>query len=226
MGFTVMSKYAIQNFPKLDAYFEHILTCDDIIDISAYRKKFASIQAFYFKLNELKHNLDVIEFEPNKIINYRKLESGGMSKSDIADFSDRVYEQVDDEKYFSIKQIKSDGFDDDLFDLGFDDWFYSNLLVSDERFSYAMMFGNLIFYKGTKRITIKSFLLDLIRKYVSIDTYDLMNEITDVYGCKVNCRSDVLYKVQGTEIFYDEILDRFYANEDVYYREIDEMDGV
>jgi len=37
-------------------------------------------------------------------------------------------------------------------------------------------------------------------------------------------RSDLIVKVQNTEVYFDKILDRFYANADIYYRELDETE--
>ena len=109
-----------------------------------------------------------------------------------------------------------------MYDLGFSDWFYANLLVSDDRFSFGIFFGNLILYKGKCNVTIKSFETNLIRRHGCVDTYDLLSELVDEYGCKVTERNDVIYKVQDTEIYYDRILDRLYANKDLYYKELEE----
>ena len=135
-----------------------------------------------------------------------------------------MYEFVKDNTYFSAQSIKKAGFTSSLYDLGFSDWFYANLLISDDRFSYATMFGNLILYKGNKNITIKSFELNRIREHGCIDAYDLLNELTDNFGCKIAEKNEVIYKVQDTEVYYDWILDRLYANKDLYYDELEEGD--
>ena len=74
--------------------------------------------------------------------------------------------------------------------------------------------------------TIKSFETDRIRAHGSIDIYDLMTELTDRFGCRISDRFDLIYKVQGTEIYYDKFLDRLYANADTYYRELDAAEGL
>ena len=66
--------------------------------------------------------------------------------------------------------------------------------------------------------------MDLVRTYGSIDVYDLMTELTEKYGCKVSERTDVIYKVQHTEVYYDSILDRLYANKNLYYDELEKGD--
>lgn len=224
MGFLVYSRYAIQNHNSLDAYFYDLLTKEEIQDISAYKKRFVYVQSFYQKLMELKRSFTIIEFEPNQIICFGKLQQAGITREMIRDFCDEVYDFVKDNTYFSAQSIKKEGFISSLYELGFSDWFYANLLISDDRFSYAMMFGNLIFYKGNQRITIKSFELNRIREHGCIDAYDLLNELTDNFGCKIAEKNEVIYKVQDTEVYYDRILDRLYANKDLYYDELEEGD--
>ena len=226
MGLVVLSRYVIQNHPSLEAFCEDILTREDILDLTPYRKRLVYVQMFSQKLMELKRGLQVIEFEPNQIIQFRKLEQSGVTREMIRDFCDAVYDFTDDGSYFSIQSLRQDGFASDLDQLGFSDWFYANLLISDARFSYGNMFGNIILYRGHESITIKSFETDRIRAHGSIDIYDLMTELTDRFGCRISDRFDLIYKVQGTEIYYDKFLDRLYANADTYYRELDAAEGL
>ena len=147
MGFSVYSRYAVQNHASLEAFFYDLLTKEEIMDISSYRKRFVYVQMFSQKLRELKHGLQVIEFEPNQIISFSKLEKSGVTREMIQDFCDQVYDFVDDRKYFSAQSLRQAGFESELYELGFSDWFYANLLISDNRFSSGTMFGNLILFK-------------------------------------------------------------------------------
>ena len=222
MGFSVYSRYILQNYPSLDAYFGELLTSEDLLDITPYRQRYGYVQAFTQKVTELKRNLEIIEYEPNKVISFRKLETSGITKEMIQEFCDAAHDMVCDGEYFSIQSLKHAGFDSELYDLGFSDWFYASLLISDERFTYGQMFGTLIFRKGKELITTKSFEMNLIKSHGVIDVYDLMTEMEETYGCKISDKSDLIYKVQDTEIYYDSILDRFYSNADRYYKDLDE----
>lgn len=224
MGFVVYPNYAVQNYNTVDSYFQDILTREDIVDLYPLRKRFTAKTFFCTKLQKLKQSLEIIEFEPNKVINIRKLLNNGVSRMDLENFCDDVYEFVSDESYFSVESLRKAGFTSALFDLGFSDWFYANLLAMDDRFAYNRMFSNIILYKGEEDITIKSFGSSIIQKYGSIDVFDLMDVLTNEYGCHPNDRHDVLYKVQGEGIYYDSILDRLYANEEIYYRELESME--
>ena len=224
MGLSVLSNYVIQNHKSLDEYFTSLLTKEDITDITEYRERFVYVTSFSNKLMELRKDLQIIEFEPNQYIHFRKLEKAGVSREMIREFCEAVYDFVEENSYFSIRSIRQDGFESDLFDLGFSDRFYASLLLSDSRFSFAVFYGTVILYHGSRDISIQSFEADIIRQHGSIDVYDLMTELIDRFGCVVSDRSKIIYKVQGTEIYYDSILDRLYADINIYYRELDETE--
>ena len=226
MGFTLRSTYVLQNYSSADAYFEHLLTENEIIDISRYRKRFTYVVSFSNKLTELKRNLKIVEFEPDQIIRFDRLEKGGVTKASIREYCDKVYEFVGSGQYFSVQSIRQAGFEHELFDLGFSDWFYANLLLADERFSYGRVYGNLILYTGNESITITSFQVNRINEHGSIDLYAFMNELTDVYGCNDVDRYHVVEKIKGTGVFYDDILERLYASESIYDDELTAMEAI
>ena len=222
MGFIVLSKYVIQNYPSLEAYCKDILTREEIVDIAPYRKKLAYVQMFSQVLMDLKKTLTVVEFEPNKLIQFRKLENAGVTHEMIEDYCAAVYDAVEDGAYFSIQSLRRDGFTHDLFELGFADWFYANLLLSDARFAMAKIYGALILCKHEAAITIQSFLVNRIQEHGMVDAYDLLSELTDHYGCIVEEKSRIPYRLENTEVYYDRILDRYYANVEAYYEDLAE----
>ena len=96
------------------------------------------------------------------------------------------------------------------------------MLLSDNRFAVAQMYGMLIFCKNETAITIQSFLVNRIREHRIIDAYDLLTELTDRFGCNVEDKSRIPYRLENTEVYHDDILDRYYANADLYYQDLDE----
>jgi hypothetical protein len=226
MGFLVFTRCVLQNYESMDAYFRYLLTKDEIVDIVPYRKKFAYIQGFSGTLQDLKRQREVIEFEPNQFVNIHKLEKNGVTKENLQEFCNQVYDFLEDGAYFSVKSLQQNGFQADLFDLGFSDWFYSNVLATDLRFSHCNIYGNIVLYKGKLNISIQSFETALIRESGSLDCYDLMTKLEKEYGCRAKDKWDVVYKVQGSEVYYDKMLDRLYSNAELYYRELDEMEDI
>lgn len=226
MGFSVFSNYVMKGHDSLDAYFTDLLTSKDVIDITALRSRYTYVTPFYNKLTELKCDLRMIEYESNKLISISKLEQAGITKEIIKDFCDKVYDFVEEDRFFSIQSIRSEGFEipQGMDELGFSDWFYGSLLLSDNRFSFGNCFANRIFMKGKRSITIKEFAYEIIKEYEVIDRYDLLSVVKDNYGCQVKDFWDIYYKIQDTGVYYDNILDRIYLTEDLYYQEIGGME--
>lgn len=225
MGFTVLSRYVLRNYPTLEAYCDDLLTAEDIVDLKPLRQRLTYVQMFSQKLMELKRNLDVIEFEPGQLLNFRKLARAGITKADIRAFCQAVYHFLPEGSYFSAQSLRQNGFTSELFDLGFSDWFYANLLLSDDRFSFTHVFNNLVLHKGAADITIQSFLVDRVCSHGCIDTYDLMTELAEHYGCPADEKSDITYRLKNTQVYHDKDLDRLYANVELYYQDLDETEG-
>ena len=225
MGFTVFSKYALQHYPSLDAYFRELLTKDEVSDIHALRKRFTYCSLFSNILNELKKTREVVEYDRNKLISIKRLESTGVGRNDLQRFCDMVYDWVAEDELFTMRAIINKGFDHSLFELGFSDWFYAALVATDNRFSYGYMFSNIVLCKGEQSITIKNMLVRIIDEYGSIDIFDLINELEDRYGCTVSDKYDLIYKVSDSDVYYDSILERFYRNHDLYDKELDAAEG-
>lgn len=226
MGYTVLSNYILNGYNSLEIYFREMFTEKEITDITQMKKRYGSVQMFRQTLNEMERDLEIVEFEPNQFISREKLTASGVSRESIFEFCDAVYEFANKEKYFSIQALRRAGFASELFELGFSDLFYSSLLKTDERLSYERVFNNYIFCKGKEEITIQSFLVWMIEKAESIDTFDLMNELTNEYGCTLADKYDILYRCQGCGVYYDKILDRFYADEDTFYYELEQAEGM
>lgn len=221
MGFVVLSRYVIQNYSSLDAYFTHLLTEKELIDITTYKKRYCYVQMWSSKLTSLKNSYEIIEFEPNQIVQFSRLEKAGITKQALQDFCDEVYEYIADGTYFSAKSLRLAGFKSQLYDLGFSDWFYASVLCADERFSFNNMYKNLILYKGTTPISINSFVYDYVKQVGSIDTYDLMNILENEYGCKLSDRNIFMRGIDGINLYHDSILQRLYLNEELFYKELD-----
>jgi len=227
MGFTVYSKWILQNHPTQEEYFRSILQSSGITDITEYKKRYSHVISFYSVLTDLKKNLDIVEFEPNQIITIEKLEKGGITRDMISDFCDDVYEFIDSDVFFSARSLRLDAFNSDLYDYGFSDWFYANVLLSDDRFSWGNVFGIMLFNKGDSVVSRKAFLKDRVEYYESIDMYDLLSEMSNTYGCRISDddRYDVVHLLQDTNIYYDDTLDRLYMNEDAFYADFERSIG-
>ncbi|MGN0687801.1 MAG: hypothetical protein ACI4KA_06840 [Oscillospiraceae bacterium] len=225
MDFIVNSKYVIQHFASADEFFTNLLSQEDVFDIDPIRKRYSGMGMYYQVLNDMRKNLDIIEFEPDRFISIRKLERTGISKAMMGSFCAEVFDFVEDNSFFTIQSIKKDGFESELFELGFEDYFYANLLISDDRFSWQKMFGAIIFFEGKTNVMLKDFVSDIIKQKQKIDIYELDTLLRERYGCTSIDRYDIVSRTRDADVFYDSELQKFYADQEAYYREIDETGG-
>lgn len=179
---------------------------------------------YYQVYLDLRRNLEIIEFEPDRFISFRMLERAGITKAMIADFCREVFDFIEDKSFFSIQSIKNDGFESELFELCFEDYFYANLLISDESFSWQKMFGTMILYKGNIDVMLKDFISYIIKREQKIDIYELDTLLRERYGCTNVDRYDIVFRTRDADIFFDSELQKFYADQEEYYCEIDESE--
>ena len=132
---------------------------------------------------------------------------------------------MEDGAFCTAASLRHSGFDSELYELGFSDWFFGGLLIGDPRFSYGTCFKAIILYKGKAEVTAGSFVSSLVRAEGSIDVYDLQRELEETYGCVVQDRLDLIYKTAGSGVFHDKHMDRLYDSEARYWREVDEAEG-
>lgn len=227
MGFLVNSKYVIQHFSSAEAYFTDLFKREDVFDYAPMRARYASFGLFYQVSIDLRRSLDIIEFEQDHYINFRKLKRAGVTKDMLRKFCDNVYDFVEAGSFFSIQSIKRGGFESELFDeIGLDDYFFANLLLSDERFSWQKMLGTMILYKGKTDLMLKDFVSDIIKRSRKLDIYELDSLLREQYGCTNIDKYDIIIKTRDSDVFYDNELQKFYSDQEEYYREIDENGGV
>jgi hypothetical protein len=219
MGFVVADTYIVQNHPTSDAYFVHLLTSSDIVNVAPISKRYSAMTTYSLCLARIKDDLDIIEFEPYQYINIRKLEKLGITKEKLIQYRDCVWSFLSDDEFFSIKSLAKDGFDHELHSLGFMDLFYASILKSDKRFTWQRVGGAVVFNPRDEQFSVHDFLVHYINKVGSINIDDLVEELNNTYGIELE-RSDIVQKIKGSLIYYDSIMEALYDSYETYYEEI------
>lgn len=82
----------------------------------------------------------------------------GTTKKDILGFCLHVKEFTD-KSFFTIQSLKKDDFDDALFELGFEDCFYANILFFDkDHFTAKKIGGTVLFMVGKQPFVFSDFI--------------------------------------------------------------------
>lgn len=219
MGFLIGGSYIVQNYPTAEAYFVHLFTEKDVVDIEPYSRKYTGLSTYSSCLERLRGDLEIIEFEPFHYINVRKLEKLGYDKAELKKYGDRVWSSLTDDVYFTIQSLREDGFEDALEALGFGDMFYSSLLKQDARFSWQRVGNTVVFNPKGERFTVRDFLVEKIKCAGAVDADEFVSELCNRYGVSFE-RFNIVEKVKGSDIYYDTIMEKFYADYETYFEEI------
>jgi len=155
------------------------------------------------------------------------LQKLGVTKDQLRNFCDEVYNFVEKHSYFTIEYLKRQGFTSAIDSLGFDTQFYISLLREDSRFANWQIGRNVLFFageikmfvSGNNYISIKSFVTDYLEKVRSIDIDELVSIFEDEYNIKLE-KSKIIEESKDTNLYYDRIMEKLYVDYDTYFEEI------
>lgn len=223
MGYTVSEKYILTRHKTSDSFFRDILLKDDVFSITPIRKRFGSISMYCQIWLELRRNMDILLFDKDQYLNIRRLEKFGVTKADLIDYCNRVFEEVPANSFFTVHSL-NDQSDSKIDSLGFGELFFAELLASSEKFLHTHVFGTDVFYKGnlSDGLSRKYFCMETLKSYESVDLDDYIADLYENYGIKVPDKYDVISVINETDFYYDNIMQKIYRSKDEYYAEFDE----
>lgn len=221
MGFSVYSGYVIRNtYPSAVAYFDHLLMDEDVVDLTDAEPSLLSNVSFTSSLYHHKAQRDIVEFAPKKYISIRRLMQSGITKDDLNSYCGAVAGAVDRGELFTVKSLRRAGFVHPLDELGFEDLFYTSLLVEDrDHFSYCRIGGTKLLYRGNRQINIIDLLEDILLRRDRMDVDELQELLDNTYGICLD-RYKLLELIHKSELYYDTIMDAVYISYDTYLEEI------
>ena len=217
LGFNVVGKHIFSNkYSSVSDFFNHLLLDDDTINWKNYNRKLGNSVSFTTKLSKLRQSYDIIEYLPDNYITMRKLNESNITKDDLMDYCNCVARFIGDNKMFTIKTLRADGFYHKLDELAFDEWFYASVLRSArDEFSYSKIGYSVVFCKGKSQITRSSLLSMALAEKQSCKTLNLVGEIYNKYGVEISAQ-DISQIVIGSDLYYDSIDKILYADYNAY----------
>lgn len=221
LNFRVYSGYIIKSsYNSAFDYFKEILTKDDIINIRKFKGNIGTIPTYSSILYKLRNNYEIIEFLPQQYINIRKLKEKDITIEKLKDYTEAIGKIYDIGEFFTIYSLRKKGFVHELDDLGFDEWFYSSILLENkELFSYQRIGGNRLFFRGKGEIQIGNMLRWILENKVKLDLYDLINLLKNDFNITIP-KEKLLEIIKGTDLYYDTIMETVYIDYDTYFEEI------
>ena len=223
MGYTVLGKYVLRGFSTAEEFFRDVLLRNDVFSITPLNKRYGNIQMYQQTLLETRRNMDILLFEGDQYIQFRRLEKLGVTKEDLRNYCRLVYDAIEEDTYFTAYYLQ-DVVSSKLDDLGFDELFYGALLSVSGLFGYIRSYGSFLLYKGQdmRYVSKDGFIISLLGTYDSVGLDDFIADCKEQYGVSITDRYDVTGAISGTDFYYDSIMGKIYRNKSYYYTEFDE----
>lgn len=197
---------------------EHIILNGNTFNLNV-QPKFKSLAVFYQVFSKLKNNMDIIEFDLGKYININKLESIGIKKCDLTNYQKKVIDFIGD-KFFTVTSLRNLGFEDNkLDDLGFDDYFYSSILINSINIQYKKIQNAYLMKKDNKPFEFFDFLTYIMGKLRKIDIYDLIQLLKQDYNLDIS-KYKLINITKDSDLYYNPIMNKIYFDKDEFYKEI------
>ena len=224
LGFHVYpgySGYIVKNtFSGATDYFRSILTQTDIVNMNDYDDAIRNIATYNSEQSKLRAAYEIVEFSPLQYINIHRLNEAGITKESLKAYCKAVSHHYEKGDYFTVASLRQEGFSHKIDDLGFDEWFYSSILLEDRQsFSYQRVGGTRIFLRGKADANLGGMLVWLLEKSQKIDFYDLIDLLENYYGIRVP-KEKFRSIIDGTDLYYDSIMEAVYIDYDTYFEEI------
>ena len=93
------------------------------------------------------------------------------------------------------------------------------MLEDRQAFSYQRIGGTRIFLRGKTDVNLGGMLVWLLEKYQKIDFYDLIDLLESYYGIRIP-KEKLRSIIDGTDLYYDSIMESVYIDYDTYFEEI------
>lgn len=218
LNYTMGSTYIYANqYSSFSDYMQQFLS-NEIIDMNR-NSKLRSVQTFYNYFTDKKNNMELIEFNPDMYINIHKLESVGIDKNILLDYQKKTKEFCED-LFFTVYSLRNNGFKYSILDnLGFEDYFYSSVLINDKEIQFKKISNVYLMRKDNNPFNIADFLIYIMGKLRKVDIYDLCDYIKKQYGLDIN-RYKIVAITKECSLYYNQISEKVYINYDEFYSEI------
>jgi hypothetical protein len=223
LGYKISGGYVIKSqYNSASDYFFQFLQKNEIIKLDNISSRIKNLPMFVLQLYKLKEEYEIIEFLPNYFIKFSKLEKLGITKEDLRQYCLDVLSFIGKNKYFTLFSLKKDGFYHKLDDLGFEDYFYTSILIEDrERISYKRIGKNKLMHSSNEGSSFEIFLENIVyqQEKLYIEIYELNDLLKEKYNLQFNI-SELINSIKNTSMHYDPVSKTVFADYEIYYEVI------
>lgn len=216
LGYKIRSSYILcESINSIEEYIKKLVDENDFIQ----KTNFLNNSTYGAAMKKAEKNFDIAHISKDEYITITKLLKIGINKNDFKKFCIDVYESFENEKYFSLNNVREIIDIGKLDDLGFDDIFLENIINTIEGIECIKIANNKVFSFSKDRIDSKIFISDCVGTRNSIFLSDLQDEIKKNYGIQME-EDKIKNIILETELYYSDNLNKIFQSKEQYYEEV------
>lgn len=185
-------------------------------------------KSFDFIAYDMELNHDLLRVTPQRYMTIKKFSDGGFTKADIINFIDKAFNFAPDNRFFTLYELKKNGFNHDFIDdTGFDDYFYERLIFTSPEIRTIRTKG-FIFIKNSQGDKRTPALIDFFKQEItdeSVDIDDFVSNIQNKFGIDLD-KFKIMEKIQKSEFIYSSEMNKIYKNKKIMLNSIYKNIGV
>lgn len=177
---------------------------------------------YYSATYQLQESFDIFRVSETSFITKKRLLEGRIDINDILQFIKSVeYYHIDfsDYKYFTLKSILKEGFNNKLIEMGFENIFYEEILRNSTELSFINTKPKIFYLNSDGKKIRRDFIYNLVEINNSIDYQDLIYKLLNTYGLSYDMYN-LNYVLDDSPAYYSDITERYYKNKNQYYLEV------
>ena len=211
VGFKIRSSYILKNcFSSVEEYVDKLV-------ISNYN--FLKNSTYSPTMKKIEKKLDIFLISKDEYITISKLNELGITKSDIEFFISLVLNNFRGIKCFNLYNVFQTIPINRLYDFGFDDIFFENIIQNISGIYEIKVFNNNFFSFCDSELDVFNFILNCFDGEKAVTTDQLLHNLYEFYGISLSL-DELKSLVEKTDFYYSEIFSKIYIDKDLYYKEV------
>ena len=227
LGFTVTNSYIFtKKIDNMSEYLEEILLEKDFCTLNSVKKKVPRGSGFETVFYKLRQGYKLLKINENKYLKIEYLNQFGVTEETIIDFLQKISET--DIKYYNTFSLKNKNFNHEIFNLGYDDYFYDEIIKVSKKKEYILLNNNNVIFvneieKGIDYF--KEFVKEKLERKAFINIYDLIENFEEKFGLKDLKEAKIIEKIRKSGFYYTNITGNIYKDIYEYKERIMKLQG-
>lgn len=227
LGFTVTNSYIFtKKINNISDYLEDILLENNFCNLSSVKKKVPRGSGFEAVFYKLRQRYKLLKINENKYLKIEYLNQFGVTEETIIDFLKKISKT--DIKYYNTFLLKNKNFNHEIFNLGYDDYFYDEIIKVSKKKEYILLNNNNVIFvneieKGVDYF--KEFVKEKLEGKAFINIYDLIEKFEKKFGFKDLKEAKIIEKIRKSGFYYTGITGNIYKDIYEYKERIMKLQG-